>query len=187
MALWKPASDQPVGSNEHVGRRLFSEPLLVGSTSQPSWKGLDLRHFEERRNREFSLDRLGKSGIDRRVVHIVLPLAVVQGSTFRPSKSFDGWVVIRSKFLVEGKVGGMTLQVFPSPVSGANANPYHAHVLLPEQEPIVNAWFMRHLFVTNGILHPISGDPATVMAIEPNPGLVRRVLRWLAKALGTKG
>ena len=63
---WNPRTD-PVGRNEPIGRRLFDEPMLMGAQDQPSFKGLDYRHFEVTPNdRELSLDRLGCTGIEKK-------------------------------------------------------------------------------------------------------------------------
>jgi hypothetical protein len=63
---WDPKTD-PVGKNERIGRRLYDEPMLMGAHDQPSFKGLDYRHFEEtREDKELSLDRLGCTGIEKK-------------------------------------------------------------------------------------------------------------------------
>jgi hypothetical protein len=83
MARWDPPAN--VGDNEHVGRRLFDEPLLVGARDQPSFSGLLLSHFETRGD-EYLLDRLGKSSVDRRVGAYLMPKAEAAGHTFRNPK-----------------------------------------------------------------------------------------------------
>lgn len=60
MARRNPPSK--VGPNEQIGRRLFDEPMLTGVTGQPSSSGIQLYHFEDTRDREVSLDRLGARG-----------------------------------------------------------------------------------------------------------------------------
>ena len=74
MARWNPA-DKPVGANEPIGRRLFDEPLLAGADDQRKFAGLDLRNFEEKRDREFSVDRLGRTGKERAVIKYLNPRA----------------------------------------------------------------------------------------------------------------
>jgi hypothetical protein len=104
MARWKPRSEDSVGKNEHVGRRLFDEPMLVGMRDPTrSVSRLDLRHFEETRHREFSLDRLGRSGIEKAVLGYLGPRAVAAGQKFSRSKPFNGWAVIRVKQLESPK------------------------------------------------------------------------------------
>src|SRR4051812_36837447 len=96
MARWKPLSE--VGQNESVGRRLFDEPMLTGAQDQnASYDGLDLRNFEERRDGEVSLDRLGRSNIENQVVSYLLPRAHAAAAKFKSPKTFSGWftVVVR--------------------------------------------------------------------------------------------
>jgi hypothetical protein len=94
MARYPPTK---VGSNEQIGRRLFDEPMLQGVTGQPSFSGIQLYHFEERRDYEVSLDRLGASGIDRKVSKYLLPRAEAAGRKFAKPKHFDGWAVVSAK------------------------------------------------------------------------------------------
>jgi hypothetical protein len=81
MARWDPPAN--VDNNEHLGRRLFDEPLLTGASDQPSFKGLLLTHFEESRDDEWWLDRLGRSSADRKVISYLTPRAQAAGSTFK--------------------------------------------------------------------------------------------------------
>lgn len=109
MALWHPDPSKPIGRAEHVGRRLFDEPQLAGSVGQKTYGRLDLRNFEETRGDEFSLDRLGHTGFDKRVAKYLQPLAEGAGRKFRVAKKFDGWAVVPTCALVdEGLVVGGT-------------------------------------------------------------------------------
>lgn len=58
---------------------MFDEPMLAGSAGQPSYTGLLLTHFEETRGDDYSIDRLGRSSIDKRVVNYVKPRAEAAG------------------------------------------------------------------------------------------------------------
>jgi len=125
---WNP--DDIIGNNEHIGRRLFDEPMLAGAINQRQWSGIKVNHFQESRDREYSLDRLGASSIDPRVVRYVAARAERHALTRTGTNRFDGWVYVKAKDLVP---------FFDLHASGINgdendldANLYHAHVLRPE-------------------------------------------------------
>jgi hypothetical protein len=169
MAKWVPAAD--VEANEPIGRRLFDEPLLVGTAGQPSFRGLLVTHFEEARDDEISVDRLGKTGIDKRVTAFLKPRADSAGGKFRKPKTFNGWVVLPAQELrkVRDRPG---LQIVPSPINdpAPNDNPYHAHVRRPSNmDSMVTALYLRHLFTTYGKVEPV------------NPGQAKR--SWWAGAI----
>lgn len=152
MAKRWAAPDDKVDDNERIGRRLFDEPLLVGVSSQPSYSGLLLTHFEETRGNEISVDRLGRTGVEKKIVTFLSPLAVNQGAKdFASPKSFDGWSTISVRELRRER-RRRKLDVFASPVTDSGAeNPYHAHILRPtEIDPDLMALHLRHLFVTHG-------------------------------------
>jgi hypothetical protein len=149
-----PANIEP---NEHIGRRLFDEPLLIGSASQPSYEGLLVTHFEETRGVDYSVDRLGRSSIDRRVVAYLRPRAEAAGKTFRKPKTFNGWAVLPARELTKvRKRPGLTLQA--SPVSDPEPldNRYHAHVVRPaDLDATLMALYLRHLFITHGSVEAV--------------------------------
>lgn len=150
MARWVPPDS--VGNNEQIGRRLFDEPMLAGTGDQPSFAGLLVTHFEEGRDDEYSLDRLGRSGIDGKVVAYLKPRAQAAGKTFRKLKSFDGWAVLSAKELINAR-RSPSLPIISSPVEDAEPkdNAYHAHVVRPQNmDPMHMALHLRHLFVTYG-------------------------------------
>ncbi len=164
MARWQPQPDQPVGPNEHIGRRLFDEPMLAGAQDQPSFAGLDFRHFEETRDPEVSLDRLGQSGIDKAVVRYLRPRADKAGTTFRPPKAFNGWAVVRAR-LLSNPPHGPAVPVIASPIpgQGLDENIYHAHVATPDHfDHYSMALHLRHLFTSPGSsVYRIDSDPPT--------------------------
>lgn len=124
--------------------------MLVGTADQPSFAGLKLTHFEETRGSEWSLDRLGKSGIDRKVVAYLKPRAESAGETFRKPKSFDGWAVLPVRELTKPRKPP-TLPVMASPITNQapNDNIYHARTLKPQHmEAAYMALHLRHLFTT---------------------------------------
>jgi hypothetical protein len=97
-------------------RRLFDEPMLQGVTGQPSFSGIQLYHFEERRDYEVSLDRLGASGIDRKVSKYLLPRAQAATREFAKPKRFDGWYAVSAKELANA-CKGPGLAIHASPVN----------------------------------------------------------------------
>lgn len=149
MARYPPTK---VGSNEQIGRRLFDEPMLQGFMGQPSFSGIQLYHFEERRDFDVSLDRLGPSGIDRKVSKYLLPRAEAAGRKFAKPKHFDGWAVVSAKELANARKGP-SLAVHASPVNDPEPddNIYHAHVVRPANYDIhMMALHLRHVFTTYG-------------------------------------
>jgi hypothetical protein len=130
MGRWNPPSN--VGPNEQIGRRKFDEPMLKGVKGQPPFSGSQLYHFEETRDREISLDRLGASGIDQKVFRYLLPRAEAASGKFAKPKHFDGWFVFSAKELANPHKGP-SLAVHASPVNDPEPddNIYHAHVVRP--------------------------------------------------------
>ena len=180
MATWIPPSDR-VDGNEHLGRRLFDEPMLVGARDQKSFSGLDVRHFEETRGDEVSLDRLGRSSVDRSVARYLQPLAEAAGAAFHSPRDFDGWAVLPAQKLQKPTRAG-SLTVAPSPEP---ENPYHAHVdtraLLPNEPPSLRhyliALHLRHLFVGPG-----SKMHLTQPARQRRPGsFFGRTREWISR------
>jgi hypothetical protein len=54
--------------------------MLMGAQDQPSFKGLDYRHFEMTQgDRELSLDRLGRTGIENKAKNYLKPRADAAG------------------------------------------------------------------------------------------------------------
>lgn len=157
MARWVPAADQPIGNTERIGRRLFDEPLLAGAGDQESFAGLDLRNFQETRGREVSLDRLGRTGIDKAVIRYLQPRAATAGTNFRTAKQFNGWACLPARELGQSRFGVGAMPVVASPIAGEGLeeNVYHAHVLTPDgMNHYLTALHLRHLFGTYGQVHP---------------------------------
>jgi len=155
---WDPKTD-PVGKNETIGRRLFDEPMLMGAQDQPSFKGLDYRHFEETRaDRELSLDRLGFTGIEKKAKSYLKPRAVAAGANCVPPKQFNGWAQVRASVLEKG-LGGQCFPVIASPIdlNGIEGNTHHAHIVITGDVTFA-AFRLREIFTSRG---------STVEKIEP--------------------
>jgi hypothetical protein len=149
MPLWKPPNDQ-IGHAEVIGRRLFDEPTLAGAGDQAPIK-LDLRHFEDTRNDDFSVDRIGRGIIEQKVIEVLVPLARAS-----QRKSFNGWVTLRAdKF--RGSKNKPSLSVYPDPIPG---NAFHARIDTrgvaasdPHHHYLV-ALALQHIF-SKGTIHHI--------------------------------
>lgn len=156
MAKWNPPNK--VGRNEPIGRRLFDEPMLAGATDQQAFDGIRITHFEETRGTQISLDRLGGTGVDRKVVNYLLPRARAAGKKFSKPKPFDGWAFIRADKLANAP-RPPSFQVTSSPVNELEPddNIYHAHVERPnDMSSYSMALHLRHLFTHYGDIKSIA-------------------------------
>ena len=145
MAGWTPKDNAPVGSNEHIGRRLFDEPKLFGATDQRRFDGLDLRNFEPTSDREFSVDRVGDSCFNAKVMAYLVPRATAAGRNEKKPRAFHGWLTVTAKTLLLPRSGKQwRLVASPDrgpPMDGGGErswsdsdlaqNRYHAHIPLP--------------------------------------------------------
>jgi hypothetical protein len=150
MARWSPPAE--IGGNERIGRRMFDEPMLRGAEGQPAFAGLRLTHFQERRAPELSLDRLGATGIDRRVRQYLVPRAVTAGQKFAKPLRFDGWCYVAAKELAEApQEPRFPVCASPDNEPEPDDNPYHAHVVRPDNVSVhVMSLQLRHIFTTRG-------------------------------------
>jgi hypothetical protein len=187
MGQWTPENDS-VGRSEHIGRRLFDEPMLVGARDQKPFGGLLLSNFEETRDDEFSLDRLGRSSIDRRVVGYLRPLADTAGRAFHTAKRFDGWIVLPAHRLTDPR-RRVPLELAASP---DDANRYHAHLVttsLFASEPLRHyliALHLKELFTGPGsILHPVTIEAKASLKSswrkKISQWLSNRFRRWISR------
>jgi hypothetical protein len=183
MARWEPKDNEPVGAGENIGRRLFDEPKLSGAPDQRPFSGLDIRNFEESRDREFSIDRLGRSSVDKAVVRYLRERAEHHGTTkFQRPKRFDGWAHISARKLIQG----MQCALHPSPIRDMDGNgspvpwsdydleqnKYHAHVLIPaDMGGDLFAYEIREQFQKFGDVHRIRAVDSKLMQM----GFAKRV------------
>lgn len=146
MAAWSPAKE--VADSELVGRRLFSAPskpnVLTNGVGD-----LDLNHFLDTRP-EISIDRLGRSNVEKAVVAVLNPLAETAASNFTPPKRFDGWAGVRAKHLTQNR--NLSLEVVASPITDPKEfNKFHAHLQQnTEIEPYFLALHLWHIFRKHG-------------------------------------
>ena len=180
MAKWQPEHEKSIGKNEQIGRRIFDEPGLVGALNQKPLVGLNIRHFEEKRGEDLSLDRLGRTGVERTVVIDLTRRADRAANKFKPPKPFSGWAVIKADFL-QKPPRGPAFPLTPSPdmFDGAeelDQNRYHAHATLPVADSYTSACLLRYLFELHGTTQPPirSAGPSRV-----EPIFWREPWKWL--------
>jgi hypothetical protein len=182
MAKWQPPSS--VGKNEQVGRRLFDQPVLVGAVDKTPLR-LTIQHFEDSRG-EVSLDRLGQTGIDQRVVRELAPIATAAAGSFRPAKAFHGWRAVKADVL-QASSRGVPTSLVASPISEESAtahgqipNKYHAHIVCDVSEPraYLTALHLRELFEKKGqhVNVPEEGERSQDTRPSRNPWSVLAML-----------
>jgi hypothetical protein len=131
---------------------MFDEPMLRGTVGQPAFAGLKLTHFQEKRSPELSLDRLGATGIDRRVREHLVPRAEAAAHRFQNPLRFDGWCIVAAKELENAKQEPK-FPVIASPVTDPEPldNAYHAHIVRPDTLSVhMMSLQLRHIFTTYG-------------------------------------
>jgi hypothetical protein len=154
---------------------------LAGAGDQPRWVGIQLTHFEEKGGNDYSLDRLGRSCVDRKVIGYLRLRAENDAKKFHKSKRFDGWFCLVARELTKIK-----FEPQASPINGVELeeNIYHAHVLRPDEvPPDLMAFRLRQLFVTRGKLEPVSSNqPSWRKNVE---WFVNRLLEFLGIGSGS--
>lgn len=164
MAKWKPETEK-IGKREPIGRRLFDEPMLNGALDQPSFRGIDYRHFEVRTNEcDLSLDRLGRNNVEKKSIDYLLPKAVKQGEDRLPPKPFSGWLHVQADSLETG-FDGLKFSVVPSPIipkqgEDEEENTHHAHIVVSTDRKRA-ALYIRQIYVEKGqaLPHPEKEQP----------------------------
>jgi hypothetical protein len=150
MALWKP--NEKVGKNESIGRRLFQRQGLKGAKDQrrPD-RTFELYHFEETRDREVSVDRLGATSIDGKVKAYLNPRGHYAATRLHKAE-FRGWAVTKAKEL---QLPPNSFQISASPIAAHDGEPlsdnsFHAHIETPERyNPRDMAVMLKYIFEEN--------------------------------------
>jgi len=171
MARWIPPDS--IANTECIGRRIFKRGQLHGAADQkplPPLK-IELIHFIERRHPgDVSMDRLGRTGIERQVIGFLEPNARQAGCRMNPVANFQGWVYITARQF-NSSTSGLPLVLVSSPVASAEDesvidNPYHAHVerppgLPPGHEAHYLALQLKHIFESNLGFHACLNCPVS--------------------------
>jgi hypothetical protein len=136
--------------DERIGRRIYDEPMLRGAQGQPSYSGIELHHFQG--GRELSLDRLGATGVDRRVRQHLKLRAEAAGAARRKPSRFDGWFHVAAKELEQArKPPKLPLIASPIRAPEPNDNIYHAHIVQPDDvHPHLASLHVRYIFTEYG-------------------------------------
>ena len=116
--MWTPDRDE-VKPSETIGRRVFGKGWLAGPGAKVPQGFFKLTVFMEKRPEDdLSFDRLGETGVDKRVTRFLTPLGADHGQTLAPPKEFSGWAAIPMARLDFATVR-------PSPTDKPY-NPFHA-------------------------------------------------------------
>lgn len=168
---WIPDPSHPVGQSEKIGRRIWDAPQLRGAKDQPPMGSVDIENFREKRSPEVSLDRLGRTGIERRVLEYLQPRCESHANGFKPRRTFDGWAVIKAKDLTNKWKDIPKWELSVSPVAEEDGkelsgNRYHAHARChgvdhSEDNGLTVALQLRHLYERFGELHPTNRNENT--------------------------
>ncbi|WP_316202829.1 MULTISPECIES: hypothetical protein [unclassified Bradyrhizobium] len=157
----------------------------MGVNDQPSYSGLLLTHFEETRGSEISIDRLGRTGTEPKVMQFLIPRAKAAAGNFKPSKTFQGWSTISAQELRRVR-RNRKLEISSSPVTEPepNDNPYHGHITRPaELDSHLMALHLRYLFTTFGGMERVDTERGEIGAAlfwrEKLADLVAKSARWL--------
>jgi len=152
MALWDPSRDTKIGDVEHLGRRRFKRPQLIGFSDQAQKHELTYLDFLDSRDPNLSVDRLGKNGVDSKVKDRLRNLAAVNAEARRPKVEFIGWASVQAKkFLNEAQKVGYSIKPDPIPGTLEEQNEFHAVISCPAHIDRTHvALYLYHLFTKHG-------------------------------------
>lgn len=190
--IWIPAQGEAVGQKEVIGRRLFDLKELRGAHDQLRPKDLlEYSHFEETRGNDVSVDRLGRTGTETKVCHLLQSKASLAAS--RRKLAFDGWAVIQAAELLVSR-HGIQLALHPSPTIKENGvesseNPYHAHisdtsvrdngVMENGRKGYVLALHLRELFSQYGKIKTASAGKSQWHRLLEKAPWLKSLRKWL--------
>ena len=170
-----------VAKTEFVGRRIFERQGLKGAQDQQRPDNTyEIYHFEETRDRELSLDRLGKHSVDGKVKNYLNPRSHYAATLFH-KKEFLGWAVAQAKTIQSAP---NSYEISPSPIAAQDGGPetdkgepltenkFHAHLAIPDRlTPYEMAVILAHIFEK-----PYRFEPAAP------PGSVQKSEGWFSAA-----
>ena len=188
MARWAPDSSK-IGKGELLGRRLFPRPSLVGATDQRPVPSLHLSNFEDTRDGEVSLDRLGRSSAEKQVLHYLTPRAEAAADRFTPKRIFNGWACIQAKVLLESRK--LPMNLVPSPIAGTSPesgkddlteNIYHAHTQPQgKYEPYFLALHLQSQFEKYHKIEYSPNDPQKPSRLRTALQRLSNAISWLSE------
>ena len=164
MAKWKPP--ETVGANKYIGRRLFTREALAGALDQPSPAELyEIVHFEPDRYNELSLDRIGRSSVEPKVLCNYLEPRAMRAATRMHKTAFLGWAVTRARNLANSprpEFPNLVVHASPVPREGADdlsENIYHAHVVKPNDiDHYYTALHLREIFLRDNHFEAVAAQ-----------------------------
>jgi hypothetical protein len=141
-----------ISDKEYIGRRLAARPTLVGAWDQIRQRlPFDLRDFEETRPpHDISLDWLGKSGLQRKVLRALGDQAARMFGQQKPPQTFAGWVYLQTE-KVSRAHRDFPCRVVSSPErpdepDHPEHNPYHC--LIKYEQPFSHPHLMaQHVYL----------------------------------------
>lgn len=175
MAKWVPSRNAQIGDNEHLGRRRFKRPQLIGFIGQEPRPTLSYLDFLDDRDYDISVDRLGKNGVDPKVKEVLRPLAEANAQKRTPKMVFSGWASVQvKKFMNDAQK--LRYSIAPDPIRETESenNEYHAIISCPtDREHLEVALTLHHWFAKYGVLHDVEPVPAR--------GTLRSILDWFQR------
>jgi hypothetical protein len=205
MGRWIPKDSNPVGANEHIGRRIFDEPKLFGATDQNPFDGFALSHFEPGEDRELSVDRVGDGCFNPKAMGYLARRAEFAATTTHKPRTFHGWLTAPAAKLVHPRTKARW-QIVPSPERGPMVNGVspewndadltqnrcHAHLPVPEDvDNLFFAFMVRAAFVANktffapGAKSPglpaIAGPVTLVAPVQVKDSWLTKVVRFFGR------
>lgn len=189
MARWIPDPAQPIGHKEQIGRRIFPKQALKAASSQPvSAELFTVSDFEESRGAcDVSVDRLGQTGIDKRVCTLLAPMAQAAASA-RPNVGFHGWAVALAEDIARPR-RGQAIPVVASPtpeLPPLPANPYHAHIDGTGWNHYVLAVYLHSIFAKRNQLQTWPNSVSANNSPAEDGGWRQSLSRLLSKFWKTK-
>jgi hypothetical protein len=189
MARWIPDPAQPIGHKEQIGRRIFPKQALKAASSQPASAALfTVSDFEESRGAcDVSVDRLGQTGIDKRVCTLLAPMAQAAAAA-RQNVSFHGWAVALAEDISRPRKG-QAIPVVSSPtpeMPPLPANPYHAHIDGTGWNHYVLAVYLHSIFVKRNQLQTWPVSASTINSFPENRGWLQSLGSLISKFWKTK-
>jgi hypothetical protein len=169
-------ANEPIGDKEYVGRRLVAKKGLAGAMDQArDRKPFDLRDFDEPRPPfELSLDWLGKTSVEPKVVRDLAGQAQYMFASRKPPQAFAGWVYLQAAKISRGHKDlpcpVVSSPEFPEDPGNPLHNPYHAIVRASEKfgHPYLIAQHLYLQFFAHGKVYSV-----------PHFTLSQRAVAWL--------
>lgn len=135
----------------------MARPGLKGAADQKPAVGFEVYHFEETRpDDDVSVDRLGRTSVERAVIGYLKPRVAIAAASFREPRVFSGWAMVRARHIRQ-PTRGKPLILIASPVESIEGQPdsgnrFHAHIERPQgiDNAYWSALIIREIFNRDG-------------------------------------